>query len=184
VTVKAKADQDNLVLALWNIGRAWRKGQGWWNVERGKARFVPVRAPFTGNLNGLLVANIVKGENAFAVTIKTPPRRLVRSTIRIGDSVEGRVFRRDGQTMAYLWPTRPWSATLVVNVPPGKRAAAFIAPAGERKPLATGPNRLEIPAGRWLRLVGLSADEIAPAKQIQGNRHVGRAESHSGNTNR
>ena len=44
------------------------KFAGWWSVAGGKARFVPVRAPFTGNLNGLLVSDVVKGENTFTVT--------------------------------------------------------------------------------------------------------------------
>ena len=106
------------------------------------------------------------GGNNFTVTIKTPARKLIPSTIKIGTSIEGRVFQRDGQTMAYLWPARPWNVTLVVSLPPGKTATAMIAPTSESKQLTLGPNRIEIPAGRWIRVIGLSADELALAKEI------------------
>ena len=141
------------------------RGEGWWSVEGHKSRFVPVRAPFTGNLNGLLVADVVTGGNNFTVTIKTPARRLVPSTIRIGNSIEGRVFQRDGQR----WPIsgQPALERHAGREPAGgKQATAMIAPAGESKQLTLGPNRIEIPAGRWIRVIGLSADELALAKEI------------------
>ena len=169
VTVKAKADQKNLALALWNIRREWRKGEGWWSVAGGTARFVPVRAPFTGNLNGLLVADIKAGENKFTLSIKTPARSLTPSTIKMaGGTVEGRVFERDGQLMAYLWPTKPWGTTVVVNLPAGKQADAYIAPVGTRQPLVVGNNSFTIPAGKWMRVVGLTAEELAPGTGKSG----------------
>jgi hypothetical protein len=164
LTVKSRAAQKNLALALWNIPREWRKGGGWWSVE-GAARFVPVRAPFTANLNGLLVADLKRGENKFTVTIKTPARKLIASTVKISDSIEGRVYERDGQTTAYLWPTRPWATTLAFNLPAGKQANAYVAPKGERHVCTPGENRFDIPAGRWMRLTGLSAEEIALATE-------------------
>lgn len=166
LTVRATMSQKNLVLGLWDIPCQWRSGDGWWSVAGTRARFVPVRAPLTGNLNGLLVADVATGENKFTVTIQTPAAKLVRSTVKIGNWIEGRVFHRDGQTMAYLWPTRPWNAMFIVNLPRGRSATVMIAPAGEGKPLKPGPNRLEIPAGRWIRLIGLSADEISLAQEI------------------
>lgn len=163
LTVQAKIKQKNLALALWDIPREWRKGEDWWSVAGQGARFVPVRAPFTANLNGLLIADIAMGQNKFTVTIKTPARKPVRSTVKLaGGTIEGRVFERDSQLMAYLWPTKPWASAFVVNLPVGKQADAYIAPAGEHQALKPGENRFEIPAGRWMRLVGLSAEEIAP----------------------
>lgn len=161
VSVEAKAAQKNLTLALWEIPRQWRAGEGWWSVA-GKARFVPVRAPFSGNLNGILVVDVKQGENQFAVTIRTPRRQNVATTIQIADGVEGRVFRRDGELMAYLWPKKPWAATLAVKLPAGKQADAYIAPKGERQALKAGEeNRFTIPMGGWMRIVGLSAEELA-----------------------
>jgi len=159
VTVRAQHDQRNLALALWDIPREWRTGSTWWDVS-GSARFVPVRAPFTGNLNGILVADVRKGANSFAVTIHTPSRENGRTTVTISDAVEGRVYPRDGQVIAYLWPVKAEGATLVVNLPEGKSADAYIAPEGERQPCSTGENRFKLPAGGWMRLVGLGAEEI------------------------
>ncbi len=167
VTVQSPIDQRNLVLALWDLNRAWREGTGWWSVE-GSGRFVPVRAPFTGNLNGLLVCDVVTGRNEFVVRIATPSRPLVPSTLRIGEVIEGRVFQRDGQWLAYLWPTRPWEATLVVHLTADQQADAYVAPAGERETLTPGDNRVQIPAGRWMRLTGLSPEEIVTATSAGG----------------
>ncbi len=163
LTVQARTDQKKLVLALWDLNRAWRAGSGWWNVQGPGARFVPVRAPFTENLNGLLVCDVAQGENRFVLRIDSPPRRPVTSTVRIGESIEGRVFRRDGQWMAYLWPTKPWEAELVLNLPANRTADAYVAPIGERQPLQAGRNCLKVPAGKWMRLTGLSGDEILAA---------------------
>ena len=49
-------------------------------------------------------ADVEAGEHTFVLTIDTPARMPVKSTVRIGDAVEGRAFVRDGQSMAYLWP--------------------------------------------------------------------------------
>ena len=44
IAIRAKANQKNLVLGLWDIGRQWHTGSGWWSVDGHKARFIPVRA--------------------------------------------------------------------------------------------------------------------------------------------
>ena len=167
VSVQSPFAQKNLVLALWDVNRAWRAGTGWWSVRGSRGRFVPVRAPFTGNLNGLLVCDITEGHNQFVVKIETPPCPLVPSTLQIGESIEGRVFRRDGRWMAYLWPTRPWEATLTVNLADDQHADVYVAPAGERKALTPGENRVQIPAGKWMRLTGLSPEEIMTASDLR-----------------
>lgn len=159
LTVQAQADQKNLVLALWDIPRQWRPGEGWWSVT-GQARFVPVRAPFSANLNGLLVADVKTGENKFSVTIKTRARNPVPSTIKVGDAIEGRVFERDGQTMAYFWPTKPWGGTLAVNLLSGMGATAYVAPQGAAQPCPLGQNAFTIPAGGWMRLIGLTIPQL------------------------
>jgi hypothetical protein len=78
------------------------------------------------------------------------------------------VFQRDGQWLAYLWPTRPWEATLVVHLTADQQADAYVAPAGERETLTPGDNRVQIPAGRWMRLTGLSPEEIVTATSAGG----------------
>lgn len=166
VTVQSPVSRRNLVLALWDLPRSWHEGTGWWSVE-GPCRFVPVRAPFTGNLNGLLVCNVTPGRNEFAVRIATPARLPVASTLRIGELIEGRVFQRDGRWMAYLWPTRPWEATLVLRLAADQQADAYVAPAGARQQLAEGEHRIPIPAGRWMRLIGLPPGQIMSAARAE-----------------
>ncbi len=163
VTVQSPLAQKNLVLALWDLNRTWRAGTGWWSVDGSSSRFVPVRAPFTGNLNGLLVCDVAEGQNQFVVKIETPPRPIVPSTLQIGKSIEGRVFQRDGQWMAYLWPTRPWEATLILHLAAEQHADVYVAPAGQRQALTSGENSVLIPAGKWMRLTGLSPQEIVVA---------------------
>ena len=69
--------------------------------------------------------------------------------------------------MAYLWPTRPWEATLTVNLADDQHADVYVAPAGERKSLKLGENRVQIPAGKWMRLTGLSPEEIRTASDLR-----------------
>jgi len=160
IVVEAEKDQANLALALWDIPRAWQEGTGWWRVS-GKARFVPVRAPYTGNLNGVLVADVAGGANTFTVTVSTPPRALQATTVRISDSIEGRVYARDGGTIAYLWPTGAQRTTLVVDLPEGTSARGYVAEEGAEELCAGEGTRFELQVGGWMRLVGLSVEEVA-----------------------
>jgi hypothetical protein len=159
VMVEAAAPQQNMVLMLWDIPRAWQQGSGWWQVD-GKARLIPVRAPYTGNLNGALVAHIKEGGNTFTLRISTPERALRRTTVMLGDLVEGRVFQRDGQVIAYLWPTNDKGALLHVDPPKDKDVAVYMAPEGEKQPCSPGGNAFQLQPRGWLRLVGLAVDEI------------------------
>lgn len=192
VHIESAKAQANMALALWDIPHQWQAGEGWWSVA-GKARFVPVVAPYTDNLNGILVADLEPGENRFTVTIKTPPRVLQATTIKIGDRIEGRVYKREGKAMAYLWPTKKTGATLVLNLPKemknfdwheGLKAHAYLAPDGDDQPLFAGEYRFKLPwlnetsyfyssYAVWVRLVGLEigdiekyarSEELAPAK--------------------
>ncbi len=159
VRVTAKAAQAGMALALWDIPRAWRPGRGWWSVD-GNARFVPVRAPFTGNLNGILVVDIAEGENLYTVTIATPSRTLKTTDVTIGEAIEGRVYPRDGQVTAYLWPCGDSPVTLLLDLPEGKTARAYMAPEGAEKTCGPGLSRFQLAPGGWMRLVGLTAAEI------------------------
>lgn len=159
LTVQASVAQRNLVLALWNLPRAWQPGEDWYSVE-GAARFVPIRAPFAANLNGLLVVDVSPGENTFTLTVETPERVPRRTTVHIGDTIEGRVFERDGVKMAYLWPTRPWGVTLRVALPEGACATVYVAPEGTQQQCVSGVNTFAIPSQQWMRLTGLDADAV------------------------
>ena len=61
VQVEAKVARKNLALALWNVPRAFRPGEGWFR-RSANCRFVPILAPYSDNLNGFLVADGRRGQ--------------------------------------------------------------------------------------------------------------------------
>ena len=63
--------------------------------------------------------------------------------------------------MAYLC-TLDTSETLTLQVPQGRDAHVYIAPAGEDIPCRPGQNEFKLAPRKWLRVTGLSADEIDP----------------------
>jgi hypothetical protein len=159
ITVEAKAAQKNLALALWNIPREFQPGEGWFQTSA-QCRFLPVLAPYSDNLNGFLVADVAPGRNVFEVRISSAPREPKLLDFQIGASVRGKVVRRDGTSMAYLWPTGPWPAALRLVLPAGKSARAYVAPRGVLQECPPGDTMLEIPQDQWMRLVGLDREEI------------------------
>jgi hypothetical protein len=158
ITLESAEEQKVLGLALWDIPREWREGDGWYAVE-GAARFVPVRAFYTGNLCGVLEVQAKPGLNTYKVLINTPKRTPQSLDIAV-EGVRGKVFERDGQSMAYVWPTRPWETTFELTVPPGKSVQYYAAPKGEKVDLPAGIHKLVIEQERWARIVGLSREEL------------------------
>jgi hypothetical protein len=159
VTVEAQSAQKNLPLALWNLPREFRSGAAWYHASA-NCRFVPIVAPYSGNLNGFLVADVAVGHNAFTLRIESPARELHQLDFRIGATLCGKVIARDGQSIAYLWPSGPWAANLHIHLPAGKSARAYVAPNGEVQNETTGDTTIVIPQDQWMRLVGLTRDEI------------------------
>jgi hypothetical protein len=159
ISLESAKEQKALGLALWDIPREWREGDGWYAVE-GAGRFVPVRAFFTHNLCGVLEVQAKPGLNTYKVRINTPPRQPVSQDIAV-DGVRGKVFERDGQSMAYVWPKRPWETSFELTVPPGKSVQYYAAPKGERVDLPAGAHKLVINKERWSRIVGLNREELA-----------------------
>ncbi len=160
LTVQASAAQRSLALALWDLPRQWREGDGWWNVK-GAARFVPVRAPFTGNLNGILVADVKEGTNTFVLKIHSPEQQPMATAFKLSDTLEGRVFHRDGQYFGYIWTTRPEGETLVVNPPAGEHVTACMAPDGDIQACPAGTaTRFPLEPHGWMRLLGLDIGKI------------------------
>jgi hypothetical protein len=160
VEVAAATARKDLALALWNVPREFRPGEDWFCTSA-NCRFVPVLAPYSDNLNGFLVANVAKGSNTFRVRFTSPPRRPTLLDFRIGTSVRGKIFRRNGQTMAYLWPTGPWAAEVRLDLPAVLTARVYVAPEGVEQ--CCGQNRLStftIGQEQWARLVGIERGEI------------------------
>jgi hypothetical protein len=153
VTLKTPAAIKALPLALWDIPREWKAGEGWWTVQ-GANRFVPVRAPFTGNLNGILEVNAQPGSNEYHLIVRTPRRAPASQDILL-ETVHAKVFTRDGQSMAYIWPTHPWETSFELTVPAGYSVQYYAAPKGDRVDLAPGKHQLKIERESWSRIVGL-----------------------------
>lgn len=161
VTVRSDAARPQFPIALWNLPRTWQPGEGWYQAEDG-ARFVPLKAPFTENLNGFLIADLKEGENTFSLRISSPPRAPRTLDIAKGD-LRAKVFERDGRNMAYVYPAKPWPVTFRLTVPEDKSVEYYAAPEGVRVDLAPGTHTLTIAKDTWARLIGLTHSELASA---------------------
>ena len=161
VIVLAESEQKNLPISIWDIQREFSKLQSNYTVSgEGNARFVPVRAPFTGNLNGYLIADVVKGTNKFKITINSPQRKSERVEFEIKNSFKGKVFETNGRKDAYLWAKYPWDTTVKINVPVNKTLNIYISPRSEKQTLNAGANVLTIPYGERLQITGYSKAEL------------------------
>lgn len=168
-TVQSKVRQNNLTLAVWDIPRAWQTGAKWYDTSRG-CRFVPVREPFSGTLNGLLIANVKAGENKFTLRLTSPAQKPQTTGVSLnGGHIQGRVFARDGKQMAYLAVTGSAPQTLRLNVPEGKDVRVYIAPEGAEVRCKAGRNEFKLAPAAYLRMTGLSRDEVATLAQGEGN---------------
>jgi hypothetical protein len=159
LTVNSDRERKHFPLALSDLPREWKAGDGWYSVSDG-ARFVPVKVPFTNNLSGVLVADLKAGENLLTLTIDSPPRTPATLDVAAGN-LRGKVFERDGRAMAYVYPAVPWEVGFALTVPAGKSVQYYAASKGERVDLPPGTHNLVIEKDQWSRIVGLSREELA-----------------------
>ena len=168
LTLQAQAARKNLALAVWDIPREWNAGQEWYETSA-NCRFVPVRAPFTGNLNGVLVADVKPGANTFTLTVKTPRRTPGRTDVALnGGGIKGQVFSRDGQSTAYLFAADKTSQTLRLAVPDGRAVRLYNEASGGKGVVCKpGLNEFVLAPDTWVRVAGLKHEEIiaAPANK-------------------
>jgi hypothetical protein len=158
LTVSSDEPQPDFPLAIWNIPRAFRKGTGWYTVSGG--RFVPIKAPYSGNLNGFIVTDLKKGENEVTLTLASEQREPVSQDIDCGPLLVGKVFTRDGRSMAYIAPTRPWNVTAKLAVPAGREVTVAVAPEGTLQVFGEGSHTFVIPKEQWARVIGLNREEL------------------------
>ena len=159
LTVRSDRELKHYPLALWDLPREWKAGDGWFSVSNG-ARFVPMKVPFTNNLSGVLVADLKAGENRLTLTIDSPARKPATLDVVAGN-LRGKVFERDGRAMAYVYPAVPWEVSFELKVPAGKSVQYYAAPKGEKVDLKTGTHKLVINKEQWSRIVGLNCEELA-----------------------
>lgn len=149
---------ERVPLAVWDIPREWRPGKDWFKTETAR-EFIPVLAPQTGNLNGVLVVDLKPGRNELAVGMATPQRELQTMDHCFGDSVRGKTWTHDGRSTTYLWPVNPWGATITITVPAGKTVTAYHAPGAREQALPGGTHTFTLRYQQWLRLIGMSHEE-------------------------
>lgn len=159
VTIDSKVAQKNLPISLWDIGREFSKVSENYAVS-GNARFIPVRAPFTGNLNGYLIANIVEGINKFTMTIKTPKRESKSVEFKVGDSIKCKAFETNGRKDAYLWNTSLNDANMTINLPRGRTMDLYLSPLCEKKTVNEGSHTFVIPFGERMQITEYTKDEL------------------------
>ena len=102
LTVVSTVTQANTAFAVWNIPRAYSKNLSYYVVS-GAQRFIPIRAAFSQNLHGIIVANIVPGTNNISVLVTTKSRTCVPVDMQLGTNLRAKVLTRDGISTAYLY---------------------------------------------------------------------------------
>jgi len=164
ITLEVESDRErlNFPLALWNIPRQWQPGEGWYRVTGGSARFVPVRAPYTGNLNGILVADLKPGKNQLTLQVNSAPRELQSLSALTPPSMGAQAIEREGKTTVYLWSKLPWGCKAKLNLPPGKSAAVYVSPMQTRIDV-TGQSEFELEPTTWAQIEGLTKAEFEAA---------------------
>ena len=100
----AKKAQKNLALAVWDLPREYARDARKFRLT-GARRFIPVRAAYTHNLCGIIVADVKEGKNSITLAVGTKRRAMKDLDLRLGDNVMAKVFERDGAAIAYLYTT-------------------------------------------------------------------------------
>jgi hypothetical protein len=151
VTVNAKRNCRNLTVSLWDIGYS----EYGLKIE-GDARFVKAVAPYTNQLNGILICNVSKGTNIFKVTFGAE-KRIVKANYAELGNVGCKVFERD-EVNAYFWNLTPFQGALEIIAEPKREAYYYLSPLSEKKHLVIG--KIEIPSNEKLVINGLTLEEL------------------------
>ncbi|MCA9428768.1 MAG: hypothetical protein KC994_27060, partial [Candidatus Omnitrophica bacterium] len=129
---------------------------------QGAERFLPVRAPFTGNLNGILIADIKKGENRITLNVKTDSRPLQFLDVQLGKTAYAKVLDRGGESTAYLFT--PAEIPVDLEIAPPLETEAQLFPSNYEGPIPLrGLNTIRLDPGQCPRVVGLSREELQKA---------------------
>jgi hypothetical protein len=163
LTVESPRAAKCVPLAIWDIPRQWQPGTDWLKAEDAR-EFIPVVAPQTDNLNGVLVVDLKEGKNTFTVEITTPARELQTMDTSFADRVRAKTWARgthDDRPVTYLWPQNPWGAKVEVTVPDGKSVTAYVTPSTAEQELTAGTHTFDLRFQQWLRLTGPTRQEIA-----------------------
>jgi hypothetical protein len=159
IEVVAKRAQRNLALAVWDLPREYARDVRQFRLT-GARRFIPVRAAYTHNLCGIIVADVKKGKNSITLAVGTEPRAITYLDLRLGGNLMAKVFERDGAATAYLYNTGAAPETL--RLTPLEGVTYQLVPFDSDAPVAVaGPTEITIERGKCQRLVGPSYDALA-----------------------
>jgi hypothetical protein len=118
ITIDAAVAQPALALGVWDIPREYSKDASRWKLS-GAQRFIPVRAPYTGNLCGILVAGIQEGKNIIRLAVSGPRRPPKCIDLDLGGNLRAKVFQRDTTATAYLYNVGTKAELLTLVLPEG-----------------------------------------------------------------
>ena len=158
IEVEAARAQDNLALAVWDLPREYSRDPRDFRVE-GARRFLPVRAPYTRNLCGIIVADIREGKNSISLAVSTKRRAIKSLDLRLSGNAMAKVFERDGRAIAYLYATGAGPEALRITPPEG--VAYTLIPFDSDEPVTVDhPTTVTLEPGKPQRLLGPNYDRL------------------------
>lgn len=152
LTINTDYGWENLPLALWDIPIMWDKVNSY-TLSGGNVRLVGICAPYTKNVNGMLICNLPKGKSVLTITFVSERREPNKMDFCIDDNILGKMFERDGQCMLYLWNKRPNSAEFTLKILENQHVDVYLTPKGVRQVCASGEHTFTMLQGEWARVV-------------------------------
>ncbi len=157
LTLQAEQAKKNVALAVWDIPRTFTEDASHYRVD-GAKRFVPVRASYTNNLCGIVIADLVKGENRIEVAVDTESRRPATLDWQIG-AARAKVLDRDGVSTLYLFAAGDQPAEITCKPVEGKTLSLYPFDSDEPQTIAA-PTPIRLEPGKYQRIAGTGAGAV------------------------
>jgi hypothetical protein len=96
-------------------------------------------------------------------------RQLQKINTTFADCVRAKTWTRgthDGRPVTYLWPQNPWGAEVEVTIPEGRTVTVYLTPSTEEQELTRGTHTFNLRFSNWLRLTGLTPQEIVSTVKV------------------
>ena len=159
ITVTSTVSQPNLALGVWNLPRQYHKDPSFYQVT-GAQRFIPVRAAYSGNLCGIVVANIQPGTNNISVLVTTKSRTLQSLDMQLSANNRAKVIDRDGTGIAYLYNVGSAAESFKITLPAGVSASLYAPFVNDNVTTLTGTNNVTVQPGKYQKLLGLTISQL------------------------
>ena len=160
VVIDSKVAKKDIALSIWDIPREYSENLQVYSLQ-GATRFIPVKAPFTGNLNGILVADVQKGKNTVTLKVSSDSRNIISQDLKLNDAIFAKVFERDHDSIAYLYNPTSEKASINFTVPDGKVVKLYHHATKTDIPESlSGEATFDIEPQKPTRLQGLTANEM------------------------